>query len=108
MSYDTHVTGVFALTPSLLPEPGEALSRQLRSWRVSPNGQLLYLPSDADEPCAIGQLQRACQLLAEAGIKINGTGTWTSEDESSGALRVADGIVDYDTPEDSDDNNQTL
>ena len=95
VSYGNRIDGVFRVTPPVPAETVEATSTPLHGWRISPNGQILYLPSDADEPDALGALEHACEVLKQAGYSVSGDGQWHGEDGAAGAVVVAAGIVKH-------------
>jgi hypothetical protein len=95
LSYGNRIEGVFLVTPPVPSESVAATSASIRGWRITPNGQILYLPSDTDEPDALGTLEQACEVLKQAGYFVNGEGRWHGEDDDAGSVVVAAGIVEH-------------
>ena len=97
MSYDTRIEGTFVIEPPVADIA--AIGQSLRSWRVSPNGRLLYLPTDSDETDALGTLHAACKALGARGHSVNGSGTWRGEDGEEGSLTVVNNVISESTNE---------
>jgi len=93
MGYYIEVSGAFNIDPpantSLL---GQADDTTL-GWQISPNGRLLYLPTDVQLPSPFTQLERVCQLLRSNGHAVNGCAKWRGEDDAHGTITVENNIV---------------
>ena len=91
------------MTPPVTAERVAVLSQLMRGWRISPNGRYLFFPSDSDEPDSIGQLEKACAALSSIGIAVDGSGTWTGEDDSRGTIQVCNSVVEHHQTEPPDE-----
>ena len=96
MSYHVTIEGSVRLDPPAGENTRDAINSASRAWKISPNGALLYIPSDSQDATndPFGELSSIVQELGtNFGIAVSGQTTWVGEDDVSGELRVENGEV---------------
>ena len=108
MSYRINVTGAFRISPPADAEQVTRVAQADRGWRVSPNGQLLYLPSEEHPDPFEAIRYLAERLLPELGLSVEGSVTWIGEDETEGSIQIHANRVTVLSPEPEELNDQEI
>jgi len=100
MSYHIQMTGTFHVEPQLSADGCAEVAASTLGWRCTPNGAILYLPSDVAMSDPFAAFRTAVQLIARLGSSVAGEAHWEAEDGSSGSLSVVGGDVQVATDPD--------
>jgi hypothetical protein len=98
VSYLVTVDGAFTITPPASPDQQAVVAAAERGWRISPNGALLYLPSDEHPDVFAAIRVLLAEVLPSLGLVAAGAVTWHGEDGAQGEIRIEGGQVTISEP----------
>jgi hypothetical protein len=99
MGYHITVDGAFQLTPAADEDQKARVAASDQPWRISPNGQLLYLPDEEQADPFQGLQFLVDALLPQLGLSVEGALNWHGEAGDTGQIRVIAGKVEVVEPE---------